>query len=122
MADVIEPKSRERQEAELHANLCFIARALRRIEAGENLEPELRNLRTSILTCLEGVSPNECLARAADKLYRSAYELAYEQEREILLDEEPHVSPTRLEAAEAALARFQAVLLNADPVLNSSTQ
>jgi hypothetical protein len=40
MADVLEPSLRERQEADLQANLRFIVGALRRIEAGEDLENE----------------------------------------------------------------------------------
>jgi hypothetical protein len=53
---------------------------------------------------------------AADDLYQRAHDLAYEQEQDIILDEEPHVSPTHLEAAEAALARFQIALVEAEPI------
>ena len=115
MVDVLEPLSPEQREADLQTNLRFIARALRRIEAGENLEPELRNLRTFILACLEGPEPSKALVDAADELYRRAHELAHEQEQDIILDEEPHVSPTHLEAAEAALARFQIALFEVVP-------
>ncbi len=115
MTDVLEPTSPEQQEADLQTNLRFIARALRRIEAGEDLEPELRNLRTFILACLEGTEPSKALVDAADELYRRAHELAHEQEQDIILDEEPHVSPTHLEAAEAALARFQIALFEVGP-------
>jgi hypothetical protein len=115
MTHVLEPPSPEQREAELQTNLRFIARALRHIEAGEDLEPELRNLRTFILACLEGPEPSKVLVDAADELYRRAHELAYEQEQDIILDEEPHVSPTHLEAAEAALARFQIALFEVVP-------
>jgi hypothetical protein len=114
MADVLEPSLRERQEADLQANLRFIVGALRRIEAGEDLENELRNLRTFILNCLEQSQPHADLIHAADELYRLAHELAFEQEQDIFLDEEPRVSPTRLQAAEAALARFEIALFEAD--------
>jgi hypothetical protein len=70
VVDVLEPLSPEQREAELRTNLRFIARALRRIEAGEDLEPELRNLRTFILACLEGTEPSKALVDAADELYR----------------------------------------------------
>ena len=116
MADVLEPTSSEQREVELQTNLRFIARALRHIEVGEDFETELRNLRTFILACLEGTEPSKALVDAADELYRRAHDLAYEQEQDIILDEEPHVSPTHLEAAEAALARFQIALFEPDPV------
>jgi hypothetical protein len=116
MEDVLEPTALEQREVELQTNLRFIARALRHIEAGEDLEPELRNLRTFILACLEGTEPSKALVDAADDLYQRAHDLAYEQEQDIILDEEPHVSPTHLEAAEAALARFQIALFEAEPI------
>jgi hypothetical protein len=130
MANTVDPASPEQREAELQTNLRFIARALRHIEVGEDFETELRNLRTFILTCLEGTEPSKALVDAADDLYQRAHELAYEQEREILLDEEPHVSPTHLEAAEAALARFQIALFDSvqenlgptSPQLNSASR
>jgi hypothetical protein len=60
MIPVLEPSSLEQRKTELQTNLRFIARALRRIEIGEDLEPELRNLRTFILDCLEGAEPTAC--------------------------------------------------------------
>ena len=116
MTDVLEPTALEQREVEIQINLRFIARALRQIEAGEDFETELRNLRTFILACLEGTEPSKALVDAADELYRRAHELAYEQEQDIILDEEPHVSPTHLEAAEAALARFQIALSEVGPL------
>ncbi len=100
----------EPQDDEVRSSLRVTARALRRIETGKDLEPELRNLRIFILECLELVGPDERLIRAADELYRLAYECAYEQEQDILFDEEPYVSPTCLQATEEALERFQAAL------------
>lgn len=96
---------------ELQKTLRLIARALSRIEAGEYLETELRNLRSLILDCLDIAGPAKALIQSADELYRLAHECAYEQEQDILLDEEPHVTPSRLAAAEAALASFQAVVV-----------
>ncbi len=117
MAELLEPPSRQQREQELQTNLRFIARALRRIETGEDLETELRNLRTFILDCLTLVGSDQRVVHAADELYRLAHECAYEQEQDIILDEEPHVSPTHLEAAEAALARFQIALFEAAPAV-----
>ncbi len=115
MTSVLEASSPEQRETELQTSLRFIARALRHIEAGEDFETELRNLRTFILDCLEGAEPTGDLIHAADELYRHAHEPACEQEQDIILDEEPHVSPTHLEAAEAALARFQIALFEFSP-------
>ncbi len=110
MAEVrVTPSSDEREE-ELQTNLRFIARALRHIETGEDMEAELRNLRMFILDCLSHIGPDPLAVHAADELYRLAHECASEQEQDIILDEEPHVSLTRQEAAEAALVQFQIAL------------
>lgn len=98
---------------ELQKTLRLIARALRRIEAGEYLETELRNLRSLILDCLDLVGSTKALIQSADELYRLALECAYEQEQDMLLNEEPLVTRTRLEAAEAALKQFQTALSDA---------
>lgn len=96
---------------ELQKTLRLIARALSRIEAGEYLETELRNLRSLILDCLDIAGPAKAVIQSADELYRLAHECACEQEQDIVLDKEPHVTPTHLAAAEAALASFQAILM-----------
>lgn len=78
------------------------------------MEPGLRNLRTFILDCIYLVGSDQRVLHAADELYRLAHECAYEQEQDILLDEEPRVSPTRLEAAVAALVQFQIALFKTE--------
>src|SRR3954466_1907909 len=53
----------------LEETLGFIQRALDRIQAGEAVEPELRNVRAYLLNILERVDPDPVIEAASDDLY-----------------------------------------------------
>jgi hypothetical protein len=96
-------------------NVQFVARALCRIESGETPETDLHNLRIFLLDALDLIEPDSRTIAAADDLYRLASECAYEQEREVLTEEKPHVRLEHMKAAREALLTFREALLQAQP-------
>ena len=96
-------------------NIQFVAHALCRIEAGETPETDLHNLRIFLLEALDLIEPDPRITAAADDLHRLASECVYEQEREVLTEETPHVRPENVKAAREALLRFREALLQAQP-------
>ena len=99
----------------LQENVRFIARALSRIEAAENGETGLRNVRVYLLNTLELIEPDHRITQASDELYHCASLCVEEQEREVLLEGEPRVSPRLVQAANDALMRFEDALSSARP-------
>jgi hypothetical protein len=93
----------------------FVARALCRIESGETPETDLHNVRIFLLDILDLIEPDLEITAAADDLHRLASECVYEQEREVLADEEPHVRPELARAARETLVRLHEALLQARP-------
>ena len=95
---------------------AMISEAVRRIEAVQNAETELHNLRVYIINTLDLVEEDQRLAQAGDKLYRIAAEFVSEVHVEIVSGRsEPHISPERFEALEKALIDFGQVLQSATP-------
>ena len=94
----------------------MIAEAVQRIEAVQNAETELHNLRAYIINALDLVEDDKRLAQGGDELYRAAAEFVGEVEIEIVSGRsEPHISPERPKALEMALEDFRQVLQSATP-------
>ena len=81
----------------------------------ETPETDLYNLRIFLLDTLDLIELDPRITAAADELHRLASECVYEQEREVLTHEEPHVRPEQGRLARVALLTLRDVLLQACP-------
>ena len=100
----------------MRETIDFCARALGRIEQAEAADVELHNIRAYILNTLDMIEPDPEIRAAGDAFYRAAADFVDELDRELLISQqEPHVSESRREAVERALARFGEALLTARP-------
>ena len=99
----------------LDENVQFISRALHQIEAGNAPETELHNVRVYLVTTLELIEPDPTITKAADELSRLAAECVAEQERDVLVQKEPHVQPDHVRAMNDAFSRFRGALSVARP-------
>lgn len=101
----------------MRETIDFCTRALIRIERAEAADTELHNIRAYILNTLEMIEADPAIQAASDAFYREAADYVTELDREILTSPrgEPHVSPTRRDAVEAALDSFRQALMAARP-------